>query len=98
MYKVKITVLKRHIHKDLIDQYENEGSCEMKLNDVFISIAGKKPDGFCNNAWRSVGPYVLRLANGEDNFFNGWMKNKKSAMVSCDDGFRPVSFYVEVVE
>ncbi len=98
MYKVKITVLKRHIHKDLIDQYENEGSCEMKLNDVFISIDGKKPDGFCNNAWRSVGPYVLRLANGEDNFFNGWMKNKKSAMVSCDDGFRPVSFYVEVVE
>ena len=98
MYKVRITVLKRHIHKDLIDQYENEGSCEMKLNDVFISIDGKKPDGFCNNAWRSVGPYVLRLANGEDNFFNGWMKNKKSAMVSCDDGFRPVSFYVEVVE
>lgn len=98
MYKVKITVLKRHIHKDLIDQYENEGSCEMKLNDVFISIDGKKPDGFCNNAWKSVGPYVLRLANGEDNFFNGWMKNKKSAMVSCDDGFRPVSFYVEVVE
>lgn len=98
MYKVKITVLKRHIHKDLIDQYENEGSCEMKLNDVFISIDGKKPDGFCNNAWRSVGPYVLRLANGEDNFFNGWMKNKKSAMVSCDDGFRPVTFYVEVVE
>lgn len=98
MYKVKITVLKRHIHKDLIDQYENEGSCEMKINDVFISIDGKKPDGFCNNAWRSVGPYVLRLANGEDNFFNGWMKNKKSAMVSCDDGFRPVSFYVEVVE
>ena len=98
MYKVKITVLKRHIHKDLIDQYENEGSCEMKLNDVFISIDGKKPDGFCNNAWKSVGPYVLRLANGDDNFFNGWMKNKKSAMVSCDDGFRPVSFYVEVVE
>ena len=98
MFKVKITVLKRHIHKDLIDKYENIGACDMTLGDEFISIDGKKPDGFCNNAWKSVGPYVVRLANGEDNFFNGWMKNKKSAMVSCDDGFRPVSFYVEVIE
>ena len=28
----------------------------------------------------------------------GWMKNKKSAMISCNDGFRPVSFYIEVLE
>lgn len=26
------------------------------------------------------------------------MKNKKSAMVSCNDGFRPVSFYIEALE
>ena len=24
-------------------------------------------------------------------------KNKKSAMISCNDGFRPVSFYLEVI-
>ena len=23
-------------------------------------------------------------------FYDGWMKNKKSAMISCNDGFRPV--------
>ena len=26
------------------------------------------------------------------------MKNKRSAMISCNDGFRPVSFLIEVVE
>ena len=26
------------------------------------------------------------------------MKNPHSAMISCNDGFRPVSFYIEVIE
>ena len=26
------------------------------------------------------------------------MKNKKSAMVSCNDGFRPVSFLLETLD
>lgn len=26
------------------------------------------------------------------------MKNKKSAMLSCNDGFRPVTFLVEALE
>ena len=26
------------------------------------------------------------------------MKNPKSAMISCNDGFRPVSFLIEVIE
>ncbi|MCR5646685.1 MAG: TIGR04076 family protein [Acholeplasmatales bacterium] len=56
------------------------------------------PEGFCKSAWDSVGTFVIRLANGEENFFDGWMKNKKSAMISCNDGFRPLSFYLEVIE
>lgn len=35
--------------------------------------------------------------NGKD-FYDGWMKNPKSAMISCNDGFRPVSFLIEVIE
>ena len=27
-----------------------------------------------------------------------WMKNKKSAMISCNDGFRPVSFLLETMD
>lgn len=42
--------------------------------------------------------FVEALAHGEGNFFDGWMKNPNSAMISCNDGFRPVSFYVETIE
>lgn len=100
MLKVKITAVKRTIHEDLIEKYENplQNACDTILGTTFISLNGEKPEGFCNNAWKTVGPYVRRLAKGEENFFDGWMKNKKSAMISCDDGFRPVSFYIEVIE
>ncbi|MGI6675210.1 MAG: TIGR04076 family protein [Bacilli bacterium] len=32
------------------------------------------------------------------NFYDGWMKNQKQAMISCNDGFRPVSFLLEVID
>ena len=38
------------------------------------------------------------LARGEGNFYDGWMKNPMSAMISCNDGFRPFSFYLELIE
>ena len=43
-------------------------------------------------------PFVKELAEGGGDFFDGWMKNPHSAMISCNDGFRPVSFYLEAVE
>ena len=30
-------------------------------------------------------------------FYGGWMKNPHSALISCNDGFRPVSFLLETV-
>lgn len=97
--KIKITVMKITIYKDLIEKYENpiEHACMLKEGDVFYSENGEKPKGFCESAWESVGPFVRRLANGEEDFYDGWMKNKKSAMISCNDGFRPVSFYLECI-
>lgn len=96
---IKITVMKRAIHNDLIEKYENpiEHACDMVIGKEYYSKDGEMPEGFCNNAWKNVGPYVLRLINGENNFYDGWMKNINSAMISCDDGFRPVSFYIEVI-
>ena len=41
--------------------------------------------------------FVESLARGEGNFYDGWMKNPMSAMISCNDGFRPFSFYIEVI-
>ncbi len=98
--KIRITAVKRVEHKDLMEKYENPitHACDMIIGKEYISINGEKPKGFCNSAWDSVGPFARRLANGEEDFYDGWMKNKKSAMISCNDGFRPVSFYLEVIE
>ncbi|MBQ8196844.1 MAG: TIGR04076 family protein [Clostridia bacterium] len=100
MKKVKITVMKITTYPELSAIYENpiEHTCDMQIGKTFISVKGKKPLGFCDSAWDSVKPFVKQLAKGKGNFFDGWMKNPYSAMISCNDGFRPVSFYIEVVE
>ena len=97
---VKITVIRKAHYQDLIDQYENpiEHACLLQVGDTFISVDGKKPDGLCDEAWKVMAEYVVILAQGGGNFFDGWMKNEQSAMISCNDGFRPVSFLIETVE
>lgn len=83
-----------------MEKYENpiEHACHLKEGDTFIFDGVNIPEGFCSSAWESVGPFAIRLAKGEKNFYDGWMKNERSAMISCNDGFRPVSFYLEVIE
>ena len=95
MYDVKITAIRKVWYEDLSLMYENPiaHACSINEGDVFISYKGEKPVGFCDSAWDSVKEFVIRLAKGEGNFYDGWMKNKYSAMISCNDGFRPVSFY-----
>ena len=81
-------------------QFENpiEHACDMQEGQVFMAIHGEKPKGLCESAWQSMAPFVMTLAHGGENFYDGWMKNPKSAMISCNDGFRPVSFYIETWE
>ena len=100
MKKVKITVKRIACYKDLIEEYENpiEHACDVKEGQVFIANGYQKPQGFCDSAWESVSPFVLALSHGGGNFYDGWMKNEKSAMISCNDGFRPVSFLLETME
>lgn len=100
MKKVKITVKKTACHKDLIEEYENpiEHACDMTVGKVFVANGWQKPDGFCDSAWDTVSPFVLALSHGAENFYDGWMKNKRSAMISCNDGFRPVSFLLETTD
>ena len=98
MKRVKITVMKMVKHDDLIAVYENpiEHACDMRLGQIFYSVNGEKPNNMCDSAWESMRSFALALANGEGNFYDGWMKNPYSAMISCNDGFRPVSFLLEV--
>lgn len=100
MKRIKITALRRSCYPDLMEQYENpiEHACDVCLGQEFISEGGQKPEGFCDSAWESMRTFVEELARGGGNFYDGWMKNPHSAMISCNDGFRPVSFYIEVIE
>ena len=100
MKKVRITVIRKVRHDDLIEKYENplEHECDVSEGEVFIADGWQKPEGFCESAWQSLSPFVMALSYGAEDFYDGWMKNKKSAMISCNDGFRPVSFLVEVIE
>ena len=68
------------------------------LGQVFLTNGWEKPEGFCPSAWDTLSPFVLALSHGGENFYDSWMKNPKSAMLSCNDGFRPVSFLVEALD
>ena len=100
MKSCKITVMKMAQYEDLMEQYENpiEHACDMQVGQVFISVDAQKPQGFCDSAWGSMVEFVTELAQGGGDFYDGWMKNPKSAMISCNDGFRPVSFLIETME
>ena len=100
MKQVRITALRKVRHDELITNYENpiEHACDICEGQSWISENGKCPEGLYPEAWKSMKEFVEALARGEGNFFDGWMKNPNSAMISCNDGFRPVSFYVETIE
>ena len=100
MKKIRITVMKMACYTDLMEQYENpiEHACDMQAGQVFIANGWERPEGFCVSAWDSMSPFVMTLAHGGENFYDGWMKNKRSAMISCNDGFRPVSFLIETLD
>lgn len=100
MKRIKITAIRKARYDDLIEKYENpiEHPCDIEEGQIFIADGWKRPEGFCESAWESISPFVMTLACGGENIYDGWMKNRKSAMISCNDGFRPVSFYIEVME
>ena len=99
MKTVRITAVRKTSYPDLMAQYENpiEHTCDVQEGDCWISVDGEKPEGMCDSAWDSMAYFVTTLAEGGGNFYDGWMQNPYSAMISCNDGFRPVSFYIEVV-
>ena len=100
MKKIKITVMRMACYKDLMEKYENpiKHACDLHEGQVFIADGWQKPEGLCDSAWESMSAFVMTLAHGGENFYDGWMKNPRSAMISCNDGFRPVSFLIETLE
>lgn len=100
MKKCRITVLRMARYEDLMEQYENPiaHACDLQVGQVFLANGWQKPEGLCQSAWDTMSPFVLALSHGGENFYDGWMKNPKSAMISCCDELRPGSFLVEALE
>ena len=100
MKAVRITAIRKACYEDLMARYEKpiQHACDVEEGQVWISVDGKKPEGFCDSAWDSIAGFVDTLSKGGGNFYDGWMKDPYSAMLSCNDGFRPVSFYLEALE
>ena len=100
MKTVKITAVRKVTHGDLMAKYENpiDHACDVAEGMVWFSVNAEKPHALCQSAWDSMEYFVRELANGGGNFYDGWMKDPHSAMISCNDGFRPVSFYIEAID
>ncbi len=100
MKKVKITVLKTTLDKELAEEYgaKNLSACPMlKEGQVFYADYAK-PDGFCDEAWKAVYQYVFALAHGAESdvfYYGDWIRKPGIAICSCNDGLRPVIFKLE---
>ena len=99
MLDCKIIVMRKAHYDDLMQKYENplEHACDVSEGQVFISRGGQKPEGLCPSAWESMENFVKELAAGGGNFYDGWVRDPHSAMISCNDGFRPVRFYIQAL-
>ena len=100
MKDVKITVMRVARYDDLIALYERPliHACDMKEGQVFLSRGGEIPEGFCESAWGVMESFVKTLAQGGGYFYDDWMQDPYTAMISCNDGFRPVSFLLKAEE
>ncbi|MBO4708332.1 MAG: TIGR04076 family protein [Kiritimatiellae bacterium] len=103
MKKVKITILKTTLDKELAEEYGVAGlkACPMmKVGDVFYADFAK-PEGFCDEAWKAIYQYVFALAHGagkEPFYYGDWIRKPGVAIVSCNDGLRPVIMKLEATD
>lgn len=103
MNKVKITVLKTTLDKELAAEYGAEGltACPMMKEGQVFYADYAKPQGLCDEAWKAIYQYVFALAHGagKDVFYYGdWTKKPDVAICSCNDGLRPVIFKLEATD
>lgn len=103
MKKVRITILKTTLDKELAEKYGVPGlkACPMmKVGDVFYADFAK-PEGFCDEAWKAIYQYVFALAHGAGNepfYYGDWIRKPGVAIVSCNDGLRPVIMKLEATD
>ncbi len=100
----KLTILKTTVQEDLMKEYgvPTLTACTaMHEGQVFYTDKHRKPDGFCDEAWKAIYQYVFALCHGVDVWYTeNWIdkKHKNVAICSCNDGLRPVIIKVEAID
>lgn len=96
MDKCKITVLKRTINQDIVDEYLNGemGPCERFQDGQEFEIESPfaPPEGFCVWAWADIRKDLFAAGLGGD---FPWAKQPGVTITCCTDGYRPVIFKIE---
>ena len=96
MNKCKITVIKRCINEELIQEYvsiEDFKLCPLfQVGQEYILENVEMPANFCSWAWIDIQRGVADMMNGID---FPWIKEKGKHIACCTDGFRPVVFLIE---
>jgi uncharacterized repeat protein (TIGR04076 family) len=99
MERLKITVLRRAVYEDLAAEHAVNPArkCEL-FSDGQSFVANPWDSGAfpCGWAWNDMQKQIQTVANGGS--FEGWMKRPRSVVACCTDGFRPVTFLVEMVD
>ena len=103
MNKVKITVLKTTLDKELAQEYGAEGltACPMMRKGQVFYADYSKPEGFCDEAWKAIYQYAFALSHGAEKelfYYGDWIRKPGVAICSCNDGLRPVIFKLEATE
>lgn len=99
--KCKITVVKRSVNTDLVNEYVTDPGifpiCD-KVKDkqeFHVHSPFDMPEGMCASAWADIRPFIIAIASGGS---FSMMKNPHSTLATCNDPFRPVIFNIERVE
>lgn len=98
--KVKITVLKTTLDKELAEEYGAAGldKCSMYTECQIFYADYAKPDNFCDESWKAIYQYVFALAHGAESslfYYGDWIRKQGVAVCSCNDGLKPVIFKLE---
>ena len=103
MKKVKITVLKTTLDRELAAEYGAEGltACPMMREGQVFYADYAKPEGLCDEAWKAIYQYVFALAHGAGDqlfYYRDWIRTPGVAICACNDGLRPVIFKLEATD
>lgn len=99
--KCKITVIKRSLNQDIINQYMKEDmrakasslcSVFREKDEFLVYSEFQIPENFCHWAWADIRKDIIAIVN---NAQFSWCKEKAMTISGCTDWFKPVLFKIE---